>query len=344
MSATSVRGGAIWWTRTKERQAWCNLQVKLCHPCLSALRPCMRSKWRYINTLPFLSFYCSIVSVLMMLLCQSEVPVHESVQRPCTEAHAESVAMTSNVTERRSSEAFYVNIPSSGLQGRHLCDEFVTGDSTAKSRSVDNIAEEASYDGSLDLVITEADDAMQLSDSQKCNGCIVWSLFITHTQLFCWPFSSSCGFAAMLRWSPEWSPKVAGPGMFFTGYCPVNSVKAAKTLFGKPFRLTVCTVDMTDCFIVGCTDGRWAQFWKCRLLHLSRPCYAPYDGAACFMWANISDNHCNEWFKWGMVVYSLLGCNVLWFTRWFRFYINYLLTFLLIYCRKNSPILFPGQR
>ena len=30
MLATSVRGGAIWWTLTKERQAWCNLQVKLC--------------------------------------------------------------------------------------------------------------------------------------------------------------------------------------------------------------------------------------------------------------------------------------------------------------------------
>ena len=35
MSATSVRGGAIWWTLTKERQAWCTLQVKLCDPCLS---------------------------------------------------------------------------------------------------------------------------------------------------------------------------------------------------------------------------------------------------------------------------------------------------------------------
>jgi len=29
------------------------LQVKLCDPCLSALRLCMRSKWRYINTLRF---------------------------------------------------------------------------------------------------------------------------------------------------------------------------------------------------------------------------------------------------------------------------------------------------
>jgi len=49
-------GGAIWCTLTKLRQAWCNLQVKLCVPCLSTLRLCMRSKWRCINTLPFLSF------------------------------------------------------------------------------------------------------------------------------------------------------------------------------------------------------------------------------------------------------------------------------------------------
>ena len=33
----SCCGGAIWWTLTKERQAWCYLQVKLCDPCLSAL-------------------------------------------------------------------------------------------------------------------------------------------------------------------------------------------------------------------------------------------------------------------------------------------------------------------
>ena len=38
MSATSVRGGAIWWTLTKDRQAWCNFQVKLCDACLSSLR------------------------------------------------------------------------------------------------------------------------------------------------------------------------------------------------------------------------------------------------------------------------------------------------------------------
>jgi len=27
MSATSVRGGAIWWTLVRKRQAWCNLHV-----------------------------------------------------------------------------------------------------------------------------------------------------------------------------------------------------------------------------------------------------------------------------------------------------------------------------
>jgi len=41
MTATSVRGGVIWWTLAKERQAWCDFQVKLCDPCLSALRLCM---------------------------------------------------------------------------------------------------------------------------------------------------------------------------------------------------------------------------------------------------------------------------------------------------------------
>ena len=30
MSATSVGGGAIWWTLMKERQTWYNLQVKNC--------------------------------------------------------------------------------------------------------------------------------------------------------------------------------------------------------------------------------------------------------------------------------------------------------------------------
>jgi len=43
MSVASVRGSAIWWTLMKERQAWCCLQVKLCDPCLNALRVCVRT-------------------------------------------------------------------------------------------------------------------------------------------------------------------------------------------------------------------------------------------------------------------------------------------------------------
>ena len=56
LSAASVAvGGDIWWMLTKERQAWCYLQVKLCDPCLSALCVPPWPKKRYINTLPFLS-------------------------------------------------------------------------------------------------------------------------------------------------------------------------------------------------------------------------------------------------------------------------------------------------
>jgi len=46
----------------RKGMAWCNMQVKQCDPCLTALRLCMRSKWRYINTLHFLSFAFSIVA------------------------------------------------------------------------------------------------------------------------------------------------------------------------------------------------------------------------------------------------------------------------------------------
>ena len=41
---------------TKERHAWCYLQVKLCDPRLSALCVPPWPKRRYINTLPFVSF------------------------------------------------------------------------------------------------------------------------------------------------------------------------------------------------------------------------------------------------------------------------------------------------
>ena len=48
-------GGAIWWTHTKERQAWCYLQVKLCDPRLSALSVVATIKALYKYT-SFLSF------------------------------------------------------------------------------------------------------------------------------------------------------------------------------------------------------------------------------------------------------------------------------------------------
>jgi len=51
----SCCGGAIWWLLTKEMQAWCYLQAKMCDPCLSALSVPPWPKKCYINTLPFLS-------------------------------------------------------------------------------------------------------------------------------------------------------------------------------------------------------------------------------------------------------------------------------------------------
>ena len=43
---------------TKERQAWCCLQVKLCDPCLSALCVpwCKKALYKY-SSFPFISFY-----------------------------------------------------------------------------------------------------------------------------------------------------------------------------------------------------------------------------------------------------------------------------------------------
>jgi len=55
----SCCGGDIWWMLTKERHAWCYLQVKLCDPCLSALSVPPWPKKRYINTLPFLFPLCT---------------------------------------------------------------------------------------------------------------------------------------------------------------------------------------------------------------------------------------------------------------------------------------------
>jgi len=96
---------------------------------------------------------------------------HENVLRLREETAVKS-GVNTNVNERRSSEPFYVNIPSSGLKGR-LHDEPVTGERTVKSRSVDNVVDDAAGScESVDLVIAEPDDALQLSDSQKCNYCI----------------------------------------------------------------------------------------------------------------------------------------------------------------------------
>ena len=48
-------GGAVWWTLTKERRAWCCLQVKLCDPCLSALRVRVRTKMALYKYSSFLA-------------------------------------------------------------------------------------------------------------------------------------------------------------------------------------------------------------------------------------------------------------------------------------------------
>jgi len=55
MPSISVRGGAVCGERLRsKRQAWCNLQVKLCDPCLTAL--CVLT-WRYIGHCIILSLY-----------------------------------------------------------------------------------------------------------------------------------------------------------------------------------------------------------------------------------------------------------------------------------------------
>jgi len=49
-------------TLTKERRAWCCLQVKLCDPCLSALGVCVRTKmalYKY-SSFPFLYRYVCV--------------------------------------------------------------------------------------------------------------------------------------------------------------------------------------------------------------------------------------------------------------------------------------------
>ena len=47
-----IQGGDIWWTLTKERQAWCNLQVNLCDPCFETKR-CTKALYKY-SFFPFI--------------------------------------------------------------------------------------------------------------------------------------------------------------------------------------------------------------------------------------------------------------------------------------------------
>jgi len=81
-------------------------------------------------------------------------------------------AINTNVNERRSSEPFYVNVPSTGLKGRQH-DEHATGDNSIKSCSADSVVEEADSGDRVEMVITDRSDFMPVSDSQTCNCCIV---------------------------------------------------------------------------------------------------------------------------------------------------------------------------
>jgi len=65
----SCCGGDIWWTLTKERQAWCYFQVKLCDPRLSAL-----SVVATINAL------YKFTSFLFLLLC---APIYSNAEKRC---------------------------------------------------------------------------------------------------------------------------------------------------------------------------------------------------------------------------------------------------------------------
>jgi len=66
----SCCGGDIWWTRTKERQAWCCLQVKPCDPCLSALCVpwCKKALYKY-SSFPFLSVTLGWGLVSLLQIC-----------------------------------------------------------------------------------------------------------------------------------------------------------------------------------------------------------------------------------------------------------------------------------
>jgi len=75
----SCCGGAIWWTLTNERQAWCYLQVKLCDPCLSTLYVpwCEKVLYRY-SSFPFLSFLLAQYVYVMGFCCVLSVSLESS--------------------------------------------------------------------------------------------------------------------------------------------------------------------------------------------------------------------------------------------------------------------------
>jgi len=72
----SCCGGDIWWTHTKERQAWCYLQVKRCDPRLSALSvvATIKALYKYTSFL-FLSFHLRNCWALVLLrVCMALCP------------------------------------------------------------------------------------------------------------------------------------------------------------------------------------------------------------------------------------------------------------------------------
>jgi len=73
-------GGAIWRTLTKERQAWCCLQVKLCDPCLSALRVCVRTKMA-LYKYSYFPFFLYRYWVALLLVIGSAIVMGDSPEK-----------------------------------------------------------------------------------------------------------------------------------------------------------------------------------------------------------------------------------------------------------------------
>jgi len=66
MSTTTVSGGAVWWMLMRLRQVWCNVQVKLCDPYLSALS--VLQQRCYINSLTFTLWCVSIIKIIIIII------------------------------------------------------------------------------------------------------------------------------------------------------------------------------------------------------------------------------------------------------------------------------------